>query len=555
MKDKVILALNKTGLEKAELEKLIEIPPSSNLGDYSFPCFILAKKLKKNPIEIAQQFSKNIKSEFFEKIEPKGPYINFFINRNKLAESLLNKISKEGEKFGSSKSGKNKKIIIEMSSPNIAKPFGIGHLRSTIIGNSLANIFSFLGYKPIKINYLGDWGTPFGKIILGYEKFGSKKELKNNPIKHLYELYVKVSTDGSLESEAREIFRKMEKGDKKYLSLWKEFRELSINDFNKIYSLLEIKFDVVSGESYYNNKMEKVLKSLKSKKLLEDSEGAEIVKLDKFSLGNALIKKSDGATLYMTRDLATAIDRYKKYKFYKMFYEVGAEQKLHFKQLFKILELLGFSWAKSCHHIDHGLYLDEDGKKFSTRKGKTLFMEDILKETIDLAKIEIKKREKLSEKELEERARKIALSAIIYGDLKNQRSNDIIFNIEKFLSFEGNTGPYLLYTYARAKSVLRKSTYKNNKKFILNGLSDKEKNLILQMSRFHEIISQACKESSPNIIANYAFSISQLFNEFYHSTKIIGSENQELYLTIANCFSIVLKNSLSLLGIKSLEKM
>ncbi len=554
MKQVISQILSKlTLIPKEEIENLIEIPPSQELGDYAFPCFIIAKREKKNPVAIAQHLSAQIISKEFERVEAKGPYLNFFINRNKLAEQTIKEILKQKDKYGSSKEGKNKKIVIEMSSPNIAKPFGVGHLRSTIIGNSISNISQFLGYKPIKINYLGDWGTPFGKIITGWKKFGSESKLKRDPIKHLLELYIKVNADPELEVEARKWFKKLEDGDNEALGLWKRFRSLSLKEFDKIYSLLGIKFDVISGESFYEKKMPKVIKELESKNLLEESEGAKIVNLEKYNLGVVLIEKSDGATLYATRDLAAAIDRHNKYKFNQMLYEVGAEQKLHFKQIFKVLELLGHKWAESCIHIEHGLYLDKEGKKLASRKGTNLFMEDIINETKELAKKEIKKREKLSEKELDKRALSIALASIIYGDLKNYRANDITFDIERFISFEGNTGPYLLYTYARAKSILRKSKKKN--KFEIENLNEKEKSLVLELSKFPEVVKHSYEQLSPNLIANYAYSLSQNFNEFYHSEKVIGSDNQDFRLALVESFSYVLNNSLSLLGIKTIEKM
>lgn len=557
MKEKIANLLKaKIPLEKEKIEALIETPPDKNLGDYAFPCFTLAKELKKNPAEISREIAQHLKpTKEIEKITALGPYVNFFINSKWIAESTIKKILKEKNKYGSQKVGKNKKIVIEMSSPNIAKPFGIGHLRSTIIGNAIANICSFLGYATTKINYLGDWGTPFGKVLLGYEKFGSAQKLKENAVKHLYDAYVKISSNDKWEQEARNKFRELEQGNKKALLLWKKFKTVSIKDFNKLYDLLGVKFDVISGESLYNKKMEQVVLELEKKNLLEESEGASIVNLEKYNLGIVLIKKSDGATLYVTRDLAAAIDRYKKYKFHTMVYEVGGEQKLHFKQLFKILELLGYSWAKECRHVDHGLYLDKDGKKFSTRKGKTRFMEDILNETTALAKSEISKREKLSEKEAGKRAHAVAISAILYGDLKNHRSNDMVFDIERFLEFEGNTGPYLLYTYARARSILRKAKYVPTKKYKIPLISEREKELLAKLCAFPNRVNSAHEHLTPSLIANYAYEVSQLFNEFYHAEKVIGSENQQFRLVIVDVFSQVLKNALALLGIQTLEKM
>lgn len=554
MKDIIVKALSKeVKLSKEEIEKLIEIPSSSELGDYAFPCFSLAKEMKKNPVHIAKEIARKINLKEFEKIEERGPYVNFFIDRKSLALDTISQIIKEKEKYGSSKEGKGKNIVLDMSSPNIAKPFGIGHLRSTIIGNSLAEIFSFLGYNPIKINYLGDWGTQFGKMIVGWKLKGNKKKLEKEPIKHMLELYV-LGNDEEYDEEAREWFKKLESHDKEAISLWKMFKSLSIKEFDKIYSLLNIKFDVISGESFYNNKMDRAIEELEDKNLLVPSEGADIVNLDNYNLGRCLIRKSDGATLYATRDLTAAIDRYEQYKFYKMIYEVGQEQKLHFNQVFKILELLGYPWAKDCIHVYHGLYLGKDGKKFATRQGKTVFMNEILDETISLAKKEIQKREKVSAAELNKRAKAIALAAIFYGDLKNYRVNDMVFDIKKFISFEGDTGPYLLYSYARARSILRKANYEQ-KRLKIREIEENEKQLIGELARFSEVIKNARDNLSPNVIANYAYHLSQKFNEFYHTNKVIGTSEEQFRLSLVDAFSIVLKDALSLLGISAIEKM
>ncbi|HVY01301.1 MAG TPA: arginine--tRNA ligase [Candidatus Nanoarchaeia archaeon] len=555
MKEQIAQILSKhLPMTEEEVLALIEIPKDSKLGDFAFPCFSLAKSLKKNPVDIAKETVSKIRNvSQFEQINALGPYINFFVNRNMVAQSTLSEILKKKDKYGSSIEGKGKKIVIDLSAPNIAKPFGIGHLRSTIIGNSISNIASFLGYKTIKINYLGDWGTQFGKLIVGYKKWGNAKKLKSDPINHLLELYVKVNADETLEDAAREEFRKLEQGDKKNLALWKQFRELSLKDFNEIYELLGVKFDVISGESLYNKKLDAVVKMLEHKKLLKESDGAKVVDLSEYNLGVCLIQKSDGTTLYATRDIAAALDRKNKYNFDSAVYEVGLEQSLHFKQIFKVLELLGNDWARSCTHVGHGLYLDQDGKKFSTRKGKNVFMADILKETIDLAKKEIQSREKLSSKELERRARIIALSAIIYGDLRNYRENSIVFDIDRFLQFEGNTGPYILYTYARCQSIIKKSNFKKLSKITV--ITEKEKALVSHLYNFHETVKQAYLTNSPNLIANYAYELSQKFNEFYHDHPVIGSNEENFRLALVSSCAQVLKNSLSLLGIPVLQRM
>ncbi|MBS3077049.1 arginine--tRNA ligase [Candidatus Pacearchaeota archaeon] len=555
MKEKLIQLLSKeAGLSPKEVESLLEIPPSPELGDFAFPCFSLAKTLKKSPVQIAQELSEKISSKELEKVEAKGPYINFFLDKKKLFDETINKILKEKDKYGSSSVGKGKTIVIDMSSPNIAKPFGIGHLRSTIIGNAIGNISKAQGYKVVKLNYLGDWGTPFGKIIEGYKKWGDAKKLEKEPIKHLYEIYVKASQDSEMEEAGRQTFKKLEEGDKETSTLWKKFRQLSVREFNKLYKTLGISFDVTSSESEYNNKMQFTLNELKEKNLLVKDQGALVVKLDKYNLGTCLIQKSDGATLYATRDITAAIDRYKKYKFSHLLYEVGQEQKLHFKQFFKILELLGYSWAKNCVHIEHGLYLGKDGKKFATRKGKTVFMEDIIEETKELAKREIAKREKLSSKQLDERALKIALAAIFYGDLKNHRSGDIVFDLQRFLSFEGNTGPYLLYSYVRACSILRKAKSKTAKVSI-QALSEKEKKLVTKLGAFPDVVKISYEQLAPNMVANYAFELAQAFNEFYHAEQVIGSEQEGFRLILVRAFTQTLKNSLNLLGIEALEQM
>jgi len=562
MKKEVAKLLKKVLKEKGfkfqeeELENIIEIPPSPDMGDYAFPCFFLAEKFKDSPERIAMELRQKIgepTSTDFEDIQTKGPYLNFFLNRKSIARQTVWDVLTQKKNYGKSDVGKRKKIIVEFSSPNIAKPFGIGHLRSTIIGNSIANILEFRNFKVIRINYLGDWGTQFGKLVFGYKKFGSEKKLEKDPIKHLFEIYVKTNQK-KYEKSAREEFRKLEEGDKKNLMLWKIFRDLSLEDFKNMYKKLGIKFDVYEGESNYNKKSEEILNELKEKDFAKKSKGAYVVDLTSYGLENVLIEKSDGTTLYITRDLVAAIERYKKYKFEKMIYEVGREQELYFKQLFKILELKGCKWAKNCIHAYHGHYLSKAGKKLATRKGKTFFMEDILKETISMAKKELKKRNpKISEKELEEKSLKIAIAAIFYGDLRSSRTNNIIFDIKKFVSFEGNTGPYILYSYARAGSILEKAPPEG--KFEVYDLEPKEIELVKKISSFSEVVSSAANSLNPSIIANYSYQLSQTFNEFYHSCKVIGSEQETFRLALVQSFRQVLKNAMQLLGIDTVEKM
>ncbi|MCK4647304.1 arginine--tRNA ligase [Candidatus Pacearchaeota archaeon] len=547
----------KINLNEEEIEKLIEIPPSQEMGDYSFPCFFLAEKLKQEPNQIALEIREKIGNPpvmDFEDVQTSGPYINFFLNRKDFARKLVWEVLTQKGKFGKINLGKRKKIIVEFSSPNIAKPFGIGHLRSTIIGNSIANICEFEGFKAIRMNYLGDWGAQFGKLLLGYEKFGSETKLQKNPMKHLLEIYVKINKSKRYEKKSKEWFKKLEEGDKKALMLWKVFKQLSLHDFKKIYKILGVKFDDYTGESSYSKRMKKIVEELKEKNLLKKSQGAEIVDLNEFGLGICLIEKTDGTTLYATRDISAAIARYKKYQFEKMIYEVGQEQNLYFRQVFKVLELAGYKWAKNCIHAGHGLYLGKDGKKFSTRKGKTVFIKDILEETISLAKKEIKKRfPSITKRKLEERALKIAIAAIFYGDLKNSRSNDIVFDIKRFISFEGDTGPYVQYSYARASSILKKT--KNQDKFKVYDLEQKELELVKKLSQFPDIVLNSYKNLSPSIIANYSYQLAKIFNEFYHTCPVIGSKQESFRLALVEAFRQILKSALRLLGIDVIEEM
>lgn len=548
----------KVKIPDEKLESLIELPPSQDMGDYALPCFSLSPIMKLDAHEIALQVREkigNIEETDFSSIDVTGPYVNFFLNRKSLARQTVWDIINKKASYGSSGLGKKKKVVFEFSSPNVAKPFGIGHLRSTIIGNSLASIFEFESAKVTRLNYLGDWGTQFGRLLFGFKKFGNEKLLEKDPLKQLYSIYVKTSKK-MYDEKAREWFRKMEAGDKSSLLLWKVFRDVSIAKLKKVYKQLGITFDSYEGESDYNKKAKLVLQQLDKKKLLKKSSGALVVDLEKLGLGVALMEKSDGATLYATRDLAAAIARYDKYKFDFMFYEVGQEQKLYFEQLFKILGLMGYQWSKDCFHISHGLYLDSKGKKFSTRKGKTVFLEDILEKTKTLAAKEIKKRtKKISKADLEERSLRVAIAAIFYGDLKNNRRNDVVFDLKRFVSFEGDTGPYLLYSYARASSILRKSK-PQMRKFEVPELHDKELSLAKKLSQFPDAVANAYRSLNPAAIANYSSELAQSFNEFYHACPVLGSEEKETFrLALVESFRQVMKNALTLLGITTVEEM
>ena len=562
MKSEVVKVLKKAlekldvKLKAEEIAKILEVPKNHENGDYSFPCFFLSDQLKDNGHQIALRVREevgNVSVIDFEDVLVSGGYLNFFLDRKELARKSVWDVITKKEKYGKINLGKNKKVIMDFSHPNIAKPFGIGHLRSTIIGNSIANIYDFFGFNVKRINYLGDWGTQFGKILLGYDKFGSEKKLKKDPMKHLLEIYVKANKK-IYEEKSREWFKKLEDGDRKALMHWRLFREFSIDHFKKTYKTMGIKFDTYSGESFTVKKTKKVLSELEEKNLSKKSQNALIVDLEEFNLGVSIMKKSDEATTYALRDLAEAIDRHKKYDFVKAIYQVGQEQKLYFKQIFKILELMGYEWSKDCIHSEHGFYLDKNKKKFATRKGKTVLFEGILDKTISLAEKEIKKRDKkIHKKELEKRALKIAIAAIFYGDLKNNKTNNIIFDLNKFISFEGDTGPYILYSYARASSILRKAG--EQKKFQINSLNKKELELIRKILEFPELVLNSYNNLNPSLIANYVYQLSQNFNDFYHSCPVIGTKEESFRLALVESFRIVSKNSLNLLGIQTLEKM
>lgn len=555
-------ALNKLkiDLKDEDLEKLIETPPKLDMGDYSFPCFFMAEELKMSPHEIALELREsigNIPVTDLDDVQVIGGYINFFIARKSLARQVIWDSIQKKKNFGKINIGNRKKIVVEFSSPNIAKPFGIGHLRSTIIGNSIAKICNFVGYSPVKINYLGDWGTQFGKLVYGFEKYGSEDKLMKDPINHLLNIYIKVNKSKRNEKPSREAFKKLEQRDKKSLMLWKIFRNLSVKEFEKVYEIFNIDFDIYEGESDTIKYTKRVVEELKQKKLLKKSKGALIVDLNEYGLGVCLIQKTDGTTLYATRDIAAAIKRYEKYKFEKMIYQVGKEQELHFKQIFKVLELMGYEWAKNCIHSEHGLYLDKDKKKFATRKGKIVFMDEILKKTKSLAAKEIKKRfPKIKKSEMDERALKVAIASIFYGDLKNNKKNNIVFDLKKFTSFEGNTGPYILYSYARAGSILKKADAKKiTSKFSIPDLEEKEFELIKALSQFSNNVLESFTHLNPSFIANYCYQISQKFNEFYQNCPVIKSDSSMFRLALVESFRQILRNALRLLGIEALEEM
>ncbi|UZJ79267.1 arginine--tRNA ligase [Fictibacillus sp. KU28468] len=539
-----------------DIEKLIEIPKHSVQGDIAFPCFTLAKTLKKAPQLIASELASKISSPLFEKVEAQGPYMNGFYKREMVSKEIVTDILEQGSHYGSAKQGSGEHITIDLSSPNIAKPFSMGHLRSAVIGNAIANITEKCGYKPVRINHIGDWGTQFGKLIVAYKRWGSEDTVKENPIKELLSLYVKfhkeAETQPALEDEARYWFKKLEEKDEEATALWKWFREESLKEFSKIYSLLDIEFDSYNGEAFYNDKMENTVTLLKEKGLLTESDGAEVVRLDEFNLPPCLIKKSDGATIYATRDLTAALYRQETYHFAKNLYVVGHEQSLHFQQLILVLKKMGYQWAEEMIHIPFGFIL-KGGKKMSTRKGKVVLLEEVIQEAITLARQNIElKNPGLSNKE--KVAEQIGVGSIIFHDLKNERLNNIEFSLKDMLKFEGETGLYVQYAHARACSILRKA---GNVSEMNTGLQDDYSwELVKTLMGFPNVIQKSLRLYEPSQIAKYLIDVAQEFNAFYSHIRVLEEdETLASRVSLVNAVTIVLKEGLRLLGIKAPEEM
>ncbi|MBI3019208.1 MAG: arginine--tRNA ligase [Deltaproteobacteria bacterium] len=562
----------KTGQNKEDLILLIEHPPSLELGNYSFPCFGTAKVLKKNPDEVARELALQFPvSKYFKKAEAKGPYLNFFIDPLSYQTELISEILNQKENYGASNIGQNKTILIEYSSPNIAKPFHVGHFRATIIGNSLKKIHEALGYKVIGINYLGDWGTQFGKLIVAYKKWGAKAQLKKDPIKYLNSLYIQFHSEAeknpSLEDEARLWFKKCEEKNKEALALWKEFRELSLKEFKKIYAELDVHFDEISGESLYDEKIAPTISYIKSKIQTQISEGALIINLEKYKMPPALLLRKDGASLYLTRDIAALLDRYNRYHFDKILYVVGDTQNLHFQQLFKLIELMGNPWAKECHHIAFGQIRLKD-QKMSTRKGTAILLEEVLDKSIELiAKIIEEKNASLKGKQ--EVAQKVGSGAIIFADFSSRRIKNVTFDWDVILNPDGDTGPYVLYTYARASSILRKAQGKAPTSFLSSDLigeltgestlleSQEEQELMKALECFPKTLTAAAHDFEPSYIATTLLDVSKLFNRFYHEHRVIQEDEalQASRLKLVSATRQVLKNGLNLLGIQEVEEL
>ena len=542
-----------------QIAAIIEKPKSSDLGDLAFPAFQLAKTLRKSPQIIAGEIAEKIDTKGFEKVIAVGPYVNFFLDKNATASEVIREVLTEGEHYGDANIGQGGNVPIDMSAPNIAKPFSIGHLRSTVIGDSIAKIYEKLGYQPIKINHLGDWGKQFGLLITAYKKYGDEATITANPIDELLKLYVKINAeakeDPEVDEEGRQWFLKMEQGDEEALRIWKWFSDVSLIEFNRIYGKLGVSFDHFMGESFYSDKMDAIVEDLESKNLLHESKGALIVDLEKYNLNPALIKKTDGATLYITRDLATAAYRKKTFNFVKSLYVVGGEQTNHFKQLKAVLKEAGYDWSDDMVHVPFGM-VTQGGKKFSTRKGHVVKLEMALDEAVDRAEKQIEaKNPNLENKE--EVAKQVGVGAVKFYDLKTDRNNGYDFDLDEMVSFEGETGPYVQYAHARIQSILRKANRKVDINNISLAVSDAEAwEIVKALKEFPNVVKRAADNYEPSFIAKYAISLAQAFNKYYAHVRILEDDAQlDGRLALISATSIVLKEALRLLGVAAPENM
>jgi arginyl-tRNA synthetase len=556
-----LLAEQIENLTLEEITGLVEYPKNPAMGDYAFPCFKLAKAMRKAPVKIAEEIVQKLQAApEIEAVSAVSGFVNFKVSTAHLAESVLTEILKEGESYGKSGVGAGKKVIVEYSSVNIAKPFHMGHIRSTMIGESLHRIYKFLGYDTVAINHLGDYGTQFGKLIVAYKKWGSRDAIEADPIPELLKLYVRfheeADSEPALNDEARGWFTKLENGDEEATTLWNLFRDMSLVSFNRVYQKLGVTFDSYAGESFYSDKMPAILDELRAKHIVEKSEGAEIVNLEAYGMPPALITKKDGSTLYMTRDLAAAKYRQDTYHFDKNIYVVGSAQKLHFQQWIKIVALMGYEWAKNCVHVDFGMVSLEEGA-LSTRRGNVIFLEDVLdKATEKTLEIINEKNPDIDDKETV--AKQVGIGAVVFQELYTSRQKDYSFSWDKTLSFEGETGPYVQYTHARSCSVLRKAAPLDFSTVDFSLLNDEaSKTLIVSLGKFNEAVVLAHKNYEPHHVARYAVEIAQNFNRFYHDNAILVEDAalKTARLALVKSTQTVLRTALALVCLEAPEKM
>ena len=562
-----LIAPQVEGLEKDEIRAMIEIPADSKMGDYAFPCFKLAKILRKAPPMIAKGIAEAIADDpMFAKVEQVNAYVNMFIAREAFADEVISEVIEKGDDFGKSDVGQNRPVVVEYSSPNIAKPFHIGHIRSTVIGASIARIYDYLGFDVIRINHLGDYGTQFGKMIVAYRHWGKKEDVINEPIKTLLGYYTKfheeAENDPSLEDEARATFAKLEQGAPEETEIWQWFRDESLKEFSRVYDMLGIKYDSYAGESFYSDKMPRFIKELEDKGLMEEDEGARLVRLDDYGLTPALIQKSDGSTLYITRDIAAAVYRKETYDFYKNIYVVASQQNLHFQQWIKVLELMGYEWARDCVHVPFGLVSLADGT-MSTREGRVVFLEDVLNGAVDKTREIIKEKNPDADPEMvEEVAKAVGIGAVVFNELSNYRIKDYVFSWEHVLNFEGETGPYVQYTYARSCSILRNAgddvVAKAKAGFDPQYLTGESAHALTSLLyRFPDVILEAGEKYEPSIVTRHLVDIAQAFNKFYHDEHILVDNEDEKVAKVAMVIAAqtAIRNGLDILCMKAPEKM
>lgn len=561
---KLISEIIKSEIEDLTIEEitaLIEVPPNKEMGDYAFPCFKLAKIFRKAPNAIAEDLAGKIQpTDDINKIVNLGGYVNFFVNKESLAKKVINQVLSEKENYGKSEFGKGKTVVVEFSSPNIAKPFHIGHVRTTVIGNALSKIYQSQGYHVEKLNHLGDYGTQFGKLIVAYKLWGDKQAVEKDPIKELLKLYIRFHDEAEakpeMEDEAREWFTKLENGDQEAKDLWQWFRDESLKEFSRVYDLLDIDFDSYVGESFYSDKMPAVIEELKEKNLLVESDGAMIVDLEDSKLPPALIQKRDGSTLYLTRDLASAFYRKKIYDFDKSIYVVGAQQELHFKQCFEIIKRMGYDWYKDMVHVQFGMVALEEGT-MSTRKGRVVFLEDVLNQAIDRTRQIIEEKNPDAEN-IDEVAKAVGVGAVVFQELSNSRIKDYTFSWDRTLSFEGETGPYVQYTHARCCAVLRKAGQPVSADINYEALSDQDAADVLSvLETFNKSIMTAMKKNEPHIVTRFVLDLAQAFNKFYHNSPILveDADLRAARLALVEATRQTIENALKILGMKAPQKM
>ena len=560
-----LIAAEVTDLELAEIQSMIEVPQDSKMGDYAFPCFKLAKVMRKAPPLIAKGIAEKIaENTMFEKVEQVNAYVNMFISKEALVKDVVDAVMSEGAEYGKTNIGNGGNVVVDFSSPNIAKPFHIGHIRSTVIGNSISKLYRALGYNVIGVNHLGDYGTQFGKMIVAYRHWGNREDVINEPIKTLLAYYTKfhveAETHPELEDEARETFARLEAGEPEEKELWQWFRDESLKEFNRVYDMLGITFESYAGESFYSDKMPAVIAEMREKNLLVPSEGAEIVELQQYGLTDAPVLKSDGSSIYITRDIAAAKYRMDTYNFVKDIYVVASQQNLHFQQLKKIVELMGYDWCKDIIHVPFGLVSLEEGT-MSTRHGRVVFLEDVLTRAVEQTK-EIIREKGVNTENIDETAKIVGIGAVVFNELSNNRIKDYVFSWNKVLDFNGETGPYVQYTYARCASVLRNAG-EEAVKAAQAGIkaqyitSESAFALAKLIYRLPQVVIEAAEKYEPSIVTRHLVDIAQGFNRFYHDEHILvdNEEEKAAKLALVLAAKTAIRNGLALLGMEAPERM